>query len=148
MTMPADADPHRLERFVAAQAPVWATVLEELRQGCKRSHWMWFVFPQLRGLGHSPMAQQFGIASIAEARAYLSHPLLGPRLSGCIELLLAAEPGRSARQILGAPDDLKLHSCMTLFAQAAPEHQEFQRGLHRFFAGTPDAATLRMLGLA
>lgn len=137
------ADPFDLARFVAAQEPVIATVLAELRAGRKRSHWMWFVFPQLRGLGHSAMATRYGIASLAEARAYLAHPVLGTRLRDGTALVIAA-PG-SARDILGSPDDLKLHACATLFAAADPAEPVFAAALGRFFGGQPHAATQRML---
>ena len=135
--MPAPFD---LDRFVAAQDPVLAQVREELRDGRKRSHWMWFVFPQLAGLGYSAMAQRYAIASLAEAQAYLAHPLLGPRLVVCAGLVNAVA-GRSVHQILGSPDDLKFHSCMTLFAAAGPEAPVFREALARYFAGAPDRAT-------
>ena len=112
-----DADPFHLERFVAAQAPVFPAVLAELRAGRKRGHWMWFVFPQLRGLGRSPTAEFYGIGSLDEARAYLAHPVLGPRLTLCTEALLAVE-GRSLHAIFGSPDNLKFCSSMTLFSRA------------------------------
>lgn len=133
-----------LERFVQAQAPVIDAVLAELGSGCKRTHWMWFVFPQLQGLGSSSMAQRYALASLAEARAYLAHPVLGPRLRQCCELLLQV-PERSAREILGSPDDMKLRSCVTLFRAAAPGEELFQRCLDRFYAGQPDARTLELL---
>lgn len=136
-------DPHDLARFLAAQAPVYEQVLAELRAGRKRSHWMWFVFPQLRGLGTSPMAQRFGIASLAEARAYLAHPVLGARLRECCTLLLQVT-GRSAHDILGSPDDLKLRSCLTLFALAAPDDVLFRRGLERFYGGEFDPRTVAL----
>src|SRR4051812_12574295 len=110
-----DADHFDLERFVTAQASAFATALDELKAGRKRSHWMWFIFPQLRGLGHSPMAQFYGISSLAEARAYLAHPRLGPRLILCTETVLAVE-GRSVHAIFGSPDDMKFRSSMILFA--------------------------------
>ena len=140
------ADPHDLERFVAAQAPVWAQVRAELAAGRKRSHWMWFVFPQLRGLGRSAMAERYGIASRAEAAAYLAHPLLGARLHDCTRLTLDAAAGESALAILGAPDDLKFRSSMTLFAAVADAPQSpFAAALERFFDGVGDAATLALL---
>jgi uncharacterized protein (DUF1810 family) len=138
-------DPFDLERFVSAQAPVIATVREELRAGRKRSHWMWFVFPQLRGLGLSSTARHYGIASLDEARAYLAHPVLGPRLRECCTLLLAV-PERSAHEILGSPDDLKLRSCLTLFMLAAPAETVFRQGLERFYGGHPDPKTLALCG--
>ena len=134
------SDPHDLQRFVDAQAPVIDQVLEELRAGRKRSHWMWFVFPQLRGLGASSMAQHYGIASLEEARAYLAHPVLGPRLRQCCALMLAV-PGRGAHEILGSPDDLKFRSCLTLFALAAPQEPVFGAALQRFYEGQPDPRT-------
>jgi len=122
-----------------------ATVLHELRAGRKRSHWMWFVFPQLRGLGSSGMAQHYGIASLAEARAYLAHPVLGPRLRECCSLMLAV-PQRSALEILGSPDDLKFRSCCTLFQLAAPGEELFGQCLERFYGGVPDPRTLALCG--
>lgn len=138
-------DPHDLQRFLAAQRAVHAQVLEELRAGRKASHWMWFVFPQLRGLGHSDMAQRYGLASAGEARAYARHPLLGARLRECTALMLAVEAGRSARQVLGTPDDLKFRSCMTLFAQVADDPVPFEQALQRYFDGEPDPRTLALL---
>ncbi|WP_426958696.1 DUF1810 domain-containing protein [Muricoccus radiodurans] len=138
------SDPHDLARFVDAQEEVIATVRRELRAGRKESHWMWFVFPQLRGLGHSSMAHRYGIASIEEARAYLAHPVLGPRLIECTGLVNAVE-GRSARDILGSPDDLKFRSSMTLFARARPEEPTFRAGLDKYFGGVPDARTEALL---
>jgi uncharacterized protein (DUF1810 family) len=137
------ADPHNLERFVQAQNPVYAQVCAELAAGLKTSHWMWFVFPQLKGLGRSAMAQHFGITSRAEAQAYWHHALLGARLKECVELVLAVE-GRTALQIFGSPDDLKFHSSLTLFAQAAPDEPVFQRALTRYFDGESDARTLEL----
>lgn len=144
--MPDSAD---LERFVAAQDRdgTWERALTELRAGRKTSHWMWFVLPQLVGLGRSPMARRYGIASLAEARAYLAHPLLGPRLLACVDALLALTPGSSADVVLGEVDALKLRSSMTLFARAAPGEPRFAAVLERFYAGVPDAATERLLGL-
>ncbi|MFC4169744.1 DUF1810 domain-containing protein [Teichococcus aestuarii] len=138
------ADPFDLDRFVQAQAPVIDQVRRELAAGQKRSHWMWFVFPQLRGLGHSGMAQRYGIASLAEARAYLAHPVLGSRLRDCAALMNAV-PGRSAHDILGSPDDMKFQSSMTLFAQAAPAEPAFAAALDRFYGGARDARTLAAL---
>jgi uncharacterized protein (DUF1810 family) len=136
-------DPFRLQRFVDAQQGVYPQVRAELAAGCKRSHWMWFVFPQLKGLGRSATAQHYGIASKAEAQAYWAHPLLGARLRECTELVLAVE-GRSAHEIFGSPDDLKFRSCMTLFAQATGEPL-FTRALQKYCDGRPDEATLRLL---
>jgi uncharacterized protein (DUF1810 family) len=138
-------DPHDLARFVSAQAPVMDDVLEELRRGRKRTHWIWFVFPQLKGLGMSSMAQHYGIASLDEARAYLAHPVLGPRLHECCECMLAV-PHKSAHDILGSPDDLKFRSCVTLFALAAPADPLFQRCLDRFYGGVPDPRTVALCG--
>ena len=136
-------DPFELQRFVDAQAPVYRQVCAELAAGRKASHWMWFVFPQLKGLGRSATAQHYGIGSAAEARAYRAHPLLGPRLTQCTELVLAVE-GRSAHEIFGPPDDLKFRSCMTLFARATGEPL-FARALDRYFGGQPDPATVELL---
>ncbi len=133
-----------LERFVRAQEPVLSDVRRELAAGRKSSHWMWFVFPQLDGLGHSDMARRYAIGSLAEARAYLAHPVLGARLVACAGLVNAVV-GRSAREILGSPDDLKFRSSVTLFAAAAPEEAVFAESLRRFFDGVPDAATTRLL---
>ena len=136
-------DPFRLQRFVDAQQGVYAQVCAELAAGCKRSHWMWFVFPQLKGLGRSATAQHYGIASKAEAQAYWAHPLLGPRLKQCTDLVLAVD-GRSAQQIFGPPDDLKFRSCMTLFAQATGE-PVFTRALQKYFDGEADPRTIELL---
>ena len=133
-----------LRRFVDAQAPVYATACAELAAGRKRTHWMWFVFPQLVGLGSSPTARFFAIASRAEALAYWRHPLLGPRLKQCAGLVMA-QAGKSAHEIFGSPDDLKLHSCMTLFAAVAPEEPAFKAVIDRFFGGEPDPRTLALL---
>jgi uncharacterized protein (DUF1810 family) len=138
------ADPHDLQRFVDAQEPVIEAVRQELRRGAKSSHWMWFVFPQLKALGRSATAQHYGIATLAEAQAYWRHPVLGPRLKECAALVLAVD-GRSARQIMGSPDDLKLRSCMTLFERAAPEEPVFGQVLDKFYGGERDEATLTML---
>ncbi|MGA5298730.1 DUF1810 domain-containing protein [Nucisporomicrobium flavum] len=135
-----------LERFVQAQDTTYDRALAELRAGSKRSHWMWFVFPQIAGLGSSPTAQRYAIRDLAEARAYLAHPVLGRRLTECAEALLAVE-GRTAEQILGYPDDLKLRSSMTLFAEAAGEERAgpFRQVLDRFYDGEPDPATLERI---
>jgi uncharacterized protein (DUF1810 family) len=140
-----DDDPHDLRRFVEAQAAVYAQVRAELAAAKKRSHWMWFVFPQLRGLGRSAMAERYGIGSRAEAAAYLDHPLLGARLLECTGLMQAAPADASALAILGAPDDLKFRSSMTLFEAVARSPAPFAAALERFFAGRRDAATLRLL---
>jgi uncharacterized protein (DUF1810 family) len=137
-------DPFDLQRFVDAQEPVFQRVLAELGAGAKRSHWMWFVFPQIAGLGHSAMAQRYAIASRAEAMAYQQHRLLGPRLRDCTQLMLDVA-GRSAREILGTPDDLKFHSCMTLFAHVTPDNAIFLQALDKYFSGASDQATLSKL---
>ena len=137
-------DPFDLARFSAAQEAVYATVREELAAGCKRSHWMWFIFPQIQGLGLSPMAQRFALSGADAARAYLRHPLLGVRLRECTQLVLHTE-GRSVREIFGRPDDLKFRSCMTLFAHVAAEDALFSAALEKFFAGEPDQLTLERL---
>jgi uncharacterized protein (DUF1810 family) len=139
------ADPHDLRRFVEAQQGVYAQARDELAAGRKRSHWMWFVFPQLRGLGRSEMAHRYGIASRAEAQAYLAHPVLGPRLVECTRLMLALRPEASALAVLGSPDDLKFRSSMTLFAEISSAASPFALALDRFYAGTADPATLRLL---
>jgi uncharacterized protein (DUF1810 family) len=138
------SDPHDLQRFMAAQTPLYSQVCAELAAGAKASHWMWFVFPQLKGLGHSPMAQHYGIASLAEAQAYWQHPVLGARLKQCTELMLAVQ-GKTALQILGSPDNLKFHSSMTLFARAAPDEPVFAQALQKYFGGRADPATLDLL---
>ena len=140
MSMPFDFD-----RFVRAQDEVLAQVRRELGEGRKRTHWMWFVFPQLEGLGHSAMARRYAIDSLAEARAYLEHPVLGPRLVECTGLVNAVE-GRSIRDILGPPDDLKFRSSMTLFSAARPGASAFREALDRYFDGKPDPQTVRMVG--
>ena len=134
-----------LNRFVTAQADCYDQALAELRAGRKRSHWMWFIFPQLKGLGSSPMAQKFALASRAEATAYLAHPLLGPRLRHCTGLVNAVA-GRTAHDIFGTPDDLKFRSSMTLFARATPDNRLFTAALTRYFGGREDGRTLALLG--
>ena len=142
--MDSAADPFDLERFVTAQEPVYRDVVAELRDGRKRSHWMWFVFPQLRGLGGSAMAARYGISSLEEADAYLRHPVLGPRLRECTRLVNKVQ-GRSVSQIFGSPDDLKLCSSMTLFAHATDDNQDFVALLDKFYDGRQDAQTLQRL---
>lgn len=140
-----EADPFDLERFVTAQAPIFDAVLAELKAGRKRSHWMWFVFPQLRGLGSSSMASIYGIGSLGEARAYLAHLVLGPRLVLCTESVLAVE-NRSLHAIFGSPDDMKFCSSMTLFSHAAGEGQNlFRKALDRYCDGHMDERTLTLL---
>jgi uncharacterized protein (DUF1810 family) len=135
-----------LERFVVAQDGVYAAVLDELRHGRKTGHWMWFIFPQLAGLGHSPMSQHYAIGSLDEARAYFAHPVLGARLRECIGLVLANE-GRSAEAIFGSVDAMKLRSSMTLFHRAVPEEDRFAAVLDRYFDGVADDRTDQLLGL-
>jgi uncharacterized protein (DUF1810 family) len=137
------ADRFNLQRFTAAQEPLYATVLGELRQGRKRTHWMWFIFPQVEGLGHSSMAQHYAIRSREEAVAYLAMPLLGARLIECTRLVLDV-PSNSAHEIFGSPDDMKFHSSMTLFNAVAP-NGFYSQALDRFFEGKPDEATLKIL---
>jgi uncharacterized protein (DUF1810 family) len=134
-----------LQRFVEAQARDYETALAELRAGHKRSHWIWYVFPQIAGLGFSPTSQFYAIASLEEARAYLAHPLLGPRLKTCVAAVLAHRDV-SARAMLGSPDDAKFRSCLTLFAAADPDEPLFGEALQTFFGGEPDRATLDRLG--
>jgi uncharacterized protein (DUF1810 family) len=132
--------PYDLDRFVAAQDRDYETVLGELRRGRKSSHWIWFIFPQIAGLGYSAMSQHFAIGSLDEARGYLAHPVLGPRLRECVRLVLAVE-GRTAEEILGSIDAMKLRSSMTLFHRAAPDEREFALVLDRYYAGVADPAT-------
>lgn len=139
-----DAAGKDLHRFVDAQEAVYAAVRSELASGLKRSHWMWFVFPQLTPLGRSATARHYGIDSLDEARAYWRHPVLGERLRECARLVLATS-GRSARDIFGSPDDLKLCSSMTLFAEAAPDEPAFAEVLERFFGGERDPHTVALL---
>ena len=136
-------DPFDLQRFLDAQAPIYAQVVAELRHGQKQSHWMWFIFPQLAGLGHSAMAQRFAIASREEPIAYLGHGVLGFRLKECTALVTAVE-GRTVREILGSPDDLKFQSSMTLFS-AVSSDPEFSAALEKFYGGKPDQRTLDLL---
>lgn len=139
------SDPFDLQRFVDAQDPVYSKVCAELRAGRKTSHWIWFIFPQLRGLGHSPMASEFGIGSQQEAEGYLAHPVLGPRLLECTRLVNAIE-GRSISQIFGYPDDLKFRSSMTLFASVGSAGDPpFQYALEKYFGGERDPFTLERL---
>jgi uncharacterized protein (DUF1810 family) len=140
--------PFNLERFVDAQAAVYEQVLAELRAGEKRTHWIWFIFPQMKGLGRSPQANHFGIGSLEEAVAYLRHPVLGPRLGQCTRLVTLVE-GRTIREILGSPDDMKFRSSMTLFARAtadaAMDSTDFNDALKKYFGGEPDSLTLSLL---
>jgi len=137
-------DPHNLQRFVEAQAPVIQQVLRELRAGRKSSHWMWFIFPQLRGLGRSSMAEKYAIASREEAEAYLRHEVLGPRLLQCTRLVNLVE-SKPISEILGYPDDLKFHSSMTLFASVASDERIFNDALTKYFAGKLDPLTVERL---
>jgi uncharacterized protein (DUF1810 family) len=139
------ADRFNLQRFVDAQASVYDTVVAELRAGAKRSHWIWFIFPQLEGLGHSPIAARFAISSLAEARAYLDHDVLGPRLRECARLVNAIAD-RSVDDIFGWPDNLKVRSSMTLFARTTDDNAEFVTLLDTFYSGEEDSATVARLG--
>jgi uncharacterized protein (DUF1810 family) len=141
------SDSNNLDRFLKAQEPVYTRVLEELRSGCKRSHWMWYIFPQIAGLGYSPTARFYAISSLDEAVDYLDHPVLGARLKECTELVYAVE-GLAIRQILGSPDDLKFRSSMTLFALATEDNHLFLDALRKYCKGIPDRTTLDILGMA
>ncbi len=138
-------DPYDLNRFILAQEKDYAPALAEIRSGRKRTHWIWYIFPQLDGLGFSQTARRYAIRGLDEARAYLGHPVLGPRLVECAEAVLAVQ-GRSAREIFGTPDDLKLRSCATLFAEVSPAGSMFHRLIHAYFGGAPDGRTLTLLG--
>jgi uncharacterized protein (DUF1810 family) len=141
--VPLSNDPYNLDRFVRAQAADYDQALSEMRDGKKRSHWMWYIFPQIEGLGHSPMSRRYSIKSAAEARAYLDHPLLGPRLRECANVVNTVV-GRSALEIFGSPDDMKLRSCATLFARVSDDGV-FEQLLRKYFNGQPDDETLRRL---
>jgi uncharacterized protein (DUF1810 family) len=139
-------DRYDLERFMEAQAGVYGQACGELRAGKKRSHWMWFVFPQIRGLGSSPMAVRYAISSVEEAQAYLDHPVLGPRLRECTGIVLGVE-GRRVEEIFGYPDDLKFHSCMTLFARVEEGGGGvFEEAIAKYFGGKMDGGTVGLLG--
>ena len=138
-------DPYDLDRFVRAQAGDYDRALAEIASGQKQSHWMWYIFPQLQGLGRSAIAERYAIRSAAEAEAYLRHPVLGPRLVACAEAALNVQ-GRSALAIFGSPDDMKLRSSATLFARVSPAGSVFARLLDRYFAGEPDATSVSILG--
>ena len=140
----SSADPYNLDRFVQAQDGVFDRVLKELRSGVKVGHWMWFIFPQIKGLGRSPISIEFAISSQDEARAYLQHSILGPRLKECTRLVLSVED-RSVGEIFGSPDDMKFRSSMTLFAQVSPDDDIFLRALQKYFGGVPDRLTLDRL---
>ena len=138
------ADQYNLQRFVDAQEPVFGQVVAELRSGCKIGHWMWFVFPQLRGLGSSQTASRFAISGLPEAQAYLQHRILGPRLGECTQLTIEANRA-SITEIFGYPDNLKFRSSMTLFLQAGSDHGVFRQALDKYFGGAPDPLTLERL---
>jgi uncharacterized protein (DUF1810 family) len=140
----SSGDPYNLERFVIAQDRVFKQVLSELQSGTKVSHWMWFIFPQIRGLGHSPISLEYAISSRDEARSYLRHPVLGLRLKECTRLVLLVEE-RSAFEIFDEPDDMKFRSSMTLFAQVSSDDDIFERALKKYFGGVPDRLTLNRL---
>jgi uncharacterized protein (DUF1810 family) len=140
-----EKDPFDLERFITAQSDIHPRAVAELRSGRKSSHWMWFVFPQVTGLGHSDMARRYAIRSLDEARAYLSHPVLAARLQECAEVLAGLDDRLSASEIFGHPDDLKLRSSLTLFARAAGPGSIYERLLGKYFAGQPDELTMAQL---
>ena len=140
-------DPHNLSRFMQAQEDDYEQALAEIRSGRKRSHWMWYIFPQIDGLGFSSTSRRYSIKSVAEAEAYLSHPVLGPRLVECAEAAFNVE-GRSALEIFGSPDEMKLRSCATLFACVAPAGSVFDRLIDKYFQGRRDGKTLHLLGIA
>jgi uncharacterized protein (DUF1810 family) len=137
-------DPHDLQRFVRAQEMNFAAARDELRRGKKTSHWMWYIFPQIEGLGHSSTTQKFALKSMAEALAYLAHPVLGPRLIECTDIVNALE-GRSVTGIFGSPDDMKFRSSMTLFDEVSPDRETFGKALAKYFAGKPDPRTLERM---
>jgi uncharacterized protein (DUF1810 family) len=143
---PSTDDPYQLSRFVRAQQDDFESALAEIQGGKKRTHWMWYIFPQLNGLAFSATSKYYAIKSLDEARAYLEHPILGPRLYQCAEAALGVE-GRSATAIFGSPDDLKLKSCATLFACVSPPDSVFHRLLEKYYGGQRDGKTLRLLGL-
>jgi uncharacterized protein (DUF1810 family) len=140
----ATGDPFDLSRFVRAQNDDYAQALSEIRSGCKQSHWMWYIFPQFDGLGFSSISKSYSIKSVAEANAYLSHPILGPRLLECAESVVNVD-GRTALEIFGSPDNLKLRSCATLFAYVSPAESVFHRLLKKYFGGVPDDKTLEFI---
>ena len=140
----SDQDPYDLQRFVDAQEHVYTRALSEIQSGRKRSHWMWFIFPQIDGLGASSMSRRYAIRSVAEAKAYLAHPLLGPRLLESAEAVLAVET-TSALELFGSPDDMKLRSCATLFASVSSEDSVFSQLINKYFDGKPDDRTLQLI---
>jgi uncharacterized protein (DUF1810 family) len=137
-------DPYHLQRFVNAQDPIYRRVCQELKAGCKMTHWMWFIFPQLAGLGHSATARRFAISSRAEAKAYLDHPVLGARLRECVRLTNGVG-GRTASEVFGNIDEMKFHSSLTLFANVTADNAEFNGALQKYFGGEPDRPTLDRL---
>jgi uncharacterized protein (DUF1810 family) len=140
----ATDDPFQLRRFVTAQEDVYETALAEIAAGCKVSHWMWFIFPQVAGLGYSSMSRRYALSGASEAQAYLAHPVLGPRLVACAEAALSVR-NKTAYEIFGSPDDLKLRSSATLFAHVSPPGSVFEQLLDRFYGGERDAKTLHLL---
>ena len=138
-------DPYDLNRFISAQEGVYDRALAELREGLKRSHWMWYIFPQIDGLGHSPTTRHYSIKSLEEARQYLAHPVLGPRLVECVEAVLVVQ-GASASEIFGFPDDMKLQSSMTLFELVSGPASVFERVLDKYYQGKRDSRTLQIVG--
>lgn len=142
----SNGDPYNLSRFMRAQEHDYEQALSEIRSGQKRSHWIWYIFPQIEGLGSSSMARHYAIKNIKEARAYLAHPVLGPRLVECAEAAISVE-GRSAREIFGSPDDLKLRSCATLFAFVSPSGSVFDRLIEKYYPDGLDRKTLELLGI-
>jgi len=143
----AEGDPYDLNRFVQAQEGDYEQALSEIRSGRKRSHWMWYIFPQYEGLGFSSTSKLYAIKSVGEAEAYLNHPVLGPRLRDCAQAALDVE-GRSAREVFGSPDNMKLKSCATLFAQVTPAGSVFEQLLEKYYRGERDEKTLELLGIA
>ena len=146
-TLGGSPDPYSLNRFVQAQEGDYEQAMSEIRSGRKRSHWMWYIFPQYDGLGSSATSRQYSIKSLAEARAYLDHPVLGPRLLQCAQAAVGVE-AQSASEVFGSPDDMKLRSCATLFAYVSPARSVFERLLDKYFRGERDDTTLRLLGVA
>ncbi len=140
-------DPYDLDRFLQAQEGVYPAAIRELAAGCKTSHWMWYIFPQVSGLGHSTMARYYALSSLSEAASYRKHPVLGSRLLECTKLVNAVQ-GRSIREILGYPDDLKFRSSMTLFALTTEDNLIFLEALRKYYKGIPDRTTLHILGMA
>jgi uncharacterized protein (DUF1810 family) len=142
--MPHRGDAYNLGRFIEAQQDDYDAALGEIRAGRKRTHWMWYIFPQFDGLGWSPTSKRYAVKSVSEAKAYLAHPVLGPRLTECAEAALGVD-GRSALEVFGSPDDMKLRSCATLFASVSPDGSVFHRVIDKYFNGRPDDRTLQLL---